>query len=97
MLIQISVALTEGETPSAVFINPCTIQGWRPFSVSIQPAVFMMNGVTTAHTAARRNHLDVASLRRCTSHAPHSASAAIAVARYAITRIDQYWMKTFGT
>ena len=54
-----SVALTDGETPTTVFIRPCTIHGWRPFSVSIQPAVFMRNGVTTAHTASRRNHRDL--------------------------------------
>ena len=32
-----SVADTDGDTPLAVFIRPWTIQGWRPFSVSIQP------------------------------------------------------------
>ena len=44
-----SVAETDGDTPLAVFINPWTIQGWRPFSVSIQPAVFMRKGRITAH------------------------------------------------
>ncbi len=64
MLIQISVALTEGDAPAEVFISPCTIHGWRPFSVSIQPAVFMMNGVRTAHMAMRRNHFACSSRRR---------------------------------
>ena len=59
----------------SVFIRPCTIQGWRPFSVSSHPAVFMRNGVTTAHIAASRNHFDVASLPRWSSHAPHSANS----------------------
>ena len=81
MLIQISVSLTDGETPSAVFISPCTIHGWRPFSVSIQPAVFITNGVNTAQIAARRNHLEVSSRRRYSSHAPHSESSTIPVAR----------------
>src|SRR6201991_3232219 len=94
-LMMVSVVLTDGETPSVVFISPWTIHGWRPFSVSIQPAVFITNGVTTASIAARRNHLD-SSLRRRSSHAPHSDKAATAVARYAITRIDQYWTNTFG-
>ena len=61
-LIQSSVTETDGETPSSTFISPCTIQGWRPFSVSTQPAVFIMNGVTIAHVAASRNHFAVASL-----------------------------------
>ena len=56
----------------------------------------MMNGVNTAHMATRRNHFDVSSRRRYISHAPHSDSSTIAVARYAITRIDQYCTNTFG-
>ena len=39
-----AVVLTDGETPSLVSCRPCTIHGWRPFSVSTQPAVFIRNG-----------------------------------------------------
>src|SRR5271165_4353186 len=95
-LIQISVDVTEGEFASIVFCRPCTIHGWRPLSVSSQPAVFIKNGVTTAHTATHRNALDSASLRRCKSHAPHSASSITSVPNPAIVRIDQYWIATFG-
>jgi len=97
MEIQMSVADTDGETPLAVFMSPWTIQGWRPFSVSIQPAVIIKNGAITAHGAIRRNHL--ARSRRCryTFHPPHNAQSMMSVARYAMTRIDQYWMKTLGT
>ena len=52
-----SVAETDGETPLAVFISPWTIQGWRPFSVSIHPAVLMRKGRITTQGAIRRNHL----------------------------------------
>ena len=54
------VALTVGDTPFLVSISPWTIHGWRPFSVSIQPAVFMRKGRITAQTARRRNHFAVA-------------------------------------
>ena len=53
-----SVEVTEGELALIVFISPCTIHGWRPFSVNSQPAVFMMKGVTTAPNPARRNHFE---------------------------------------
>src|SRR5262249_47147624 len=92
-----SVELTEGELALTVFISPCTIHGWRPFSVKNQPAVFIRNGVMTAHTPIAKNHFDRASVPLCTSQAPHRANSAISPARYAITRIDQYWMKTLGT
>ena len=76
-----SVALTEGEFALMVFISPCTIHGWRPLSVSSQPAVFIRNGVTTAHTDSRRNHFERSSLPRCSSQPPHSASSAISEPR----------------
>src|SRR3954452_11311458 len=96
MLIQISATLTEGETPSAVFINPWTIHGWRPFSVSIQPAVFMRNGVNTAQIAARWNHRAVSRRRAGNNHAPHNASSPNPGPRYPIPRNHQYRTKTFG-
>src|ERR1700752_2849036 len=92
-LMMISLVLTDGETPSVVFISPWTIHGWRPFSVSIQPAVFITKGVTRASIGAGGTLLDPGLPRR-SSHAPHSDKAATAVARYAITRIDQYWTNT---
>src|SRR5271165_2996145 len=95
-LIQISVEVTDGEFALIVFINPCTIHGWRPFSVSSQPAVFITYGVTTAQIDRRRNHFDSASLPRCRSQPPHRANNRISVPRYAIMRIDQYWMNTSG-
>jgi hypothetical protein len=33
---------TFGEFACEVFSSPCTIQGWRPISVRIQPAVAAM-------------------------------------------------------
>ena len=51
-----SVAETEGDTPFLVNMRPCTIQGCRPFSVSIQPAVLMRKGRITTQGAMRRNH-----------------------------------------
>ena len=71
-----SVLETEGDTPSAVFIRPCTIHGCLPFSVSSQPALSIRNGVTTAQVARNRNMREVASLRRYASQAPHSDSTA---------------------
>ena len=59
-----SVADTDGDTPLAVFMSPCTIQGWRPFSVSIHPAVLMRKGRSTAQGAIRRNHLALSNRRR---------------------------------
>src|SRR4051794_19668194 len=93
----ISVLLTEGDTPSDVFMRPCTIHGWRPFSVSIQPAVFITSGAAAAQVATHRNTRAWGSRPRHHSHTPHSASRAASEPRYAITRIDQYWTKTFGT
>ena len=55
MLMISSVVPTDGETPSLVSIRPCTIHGCRPFSVSIQPAVFIRNGDATAQVATNRN------------------------------------------
>ena len=81
MLIASSVVLTEVDTPSAVFISPWTIHGWRPFSVSIQPAVFIRNGARTAQVATTRNTRDCVSLRRYSSQAPHSASSVIRLPR----------------
>ena len=51
--------VTDGEFALIVFIRPCTIQGWRPLSVSIQPAVFMTNGVTTAQEREPQEPLGV--------------------------------------
>ena len=72
MLIHSQVVLTVGEMPFLVSMMPCTIHGWRPLSVSSQPAVFIRNGSTAAHTATHRNTRDVASLPRRISHSPHS-------------------------
>src|ERR1700751_12963 len=96
-LIQISVALTDGEFETAVFWRPWTIHGWRPLSVKSQPAVFIRNGVTTAHTDSQRNNLEVRSLPRWSNQPPHNANSRTSDPRPAITRIDQYWIATFGT
>ena len=61
-LIQMSVALTASEFALTVFNSPCTIHGWRPDSVSNQPAVFIKNGVITAQTAIHKNSLELRSL-----------------------------------
>ena len=62
------------DTPSLVSIRPWTIQGWRPFSVNSQPAVFIMNGAMANQVAAHRNQRDRSRRWRHTAHAPHSAS-----------------------
>ena len=60
-LIQMSVEVTAGEFATAVFCSPCTIQGCLPFSVTNHPAVFIKNGVMTAHTPSNRNTLELRS------------------------------------
>ncbi len=59
-----SAADTDGDTPADVFMRPWTIQGWRPLSVSIHPAVFIRNGATATQGAMRRNHLERSSRLR---------------------------------
>ena len=75
------VALTDGETPLRVSCRPCTIQGWRPFSVSIQPAVLMTKGTITAQMAMRQNQGEASSFLRRMSHSPHSESRKMRPAR----------------
>src|SRR5580704_2972849 len=96
-LIQISVELTDGELATAVFWRPWTIHGWRPLSVSSQPVVFIRNGVTTAHTHSVRNSRELRRRSLYRSHPPHSESSRTRLPRYAMIRIDQYWMNTSGT
>ena len=81
MLIQSQVVLTVGEMPFLVSMMPCTIQGWRPLSVSSQPAVFNTNGSTAPQTATHRNTRDVASFFRRISHSPHTAMSRITTPR----------------
>ena len=71
-----TVAVPDGrDTPSAVCISPCTIHGWRPFSVSIQPAVFITNGARTAQIASRQEPAATSADRlRHSSQPPHSDS-----------------------
>jgi hypothetical protein len=71
-LIHSVVVLTVGEIPFLVSMMPCTIHGWRPLSVRNQPAVFIKNGSTAAHTATHRNRRDAASFPRRISHSPHT-------------------------
>ena len=59
-----SVAETEEDTPFLVSMSPWTIQGCRPFSVSIQPHVLIKKGRITTQGAVRRNHLARSSLWR---------------------------------
>src|SRR6188472_34108 len=96
-LIHNHVVLTFDEMPSLVSMMPCTIHGCRPLSVRNQPAVFIKNGSTAPHTATHRHTRDVASFLRRISHSAHSPISRTRAARYAITRIPQYWMNTFGT
>ena len=77
-LITISVVLTDGEMPSAVCIRPCTIHGWRPFSVSIHPAVLHDERHGTAQIATHRNRAGGRQLL-----APASATAPTAPSRRA--------------
>ena len=54
-LMPSQVVLTLGEFASLVFSRPCTIQGWRPISVRIQPAVAAMYGRAIATSAVHWN------------------------------------------
>src|SRR6476469_2361579 len=72
-LIQIDVGLTEGETPWLVCINPWTIHGWRPLSVSNQPAVFITKGMAAAQIASHRNHRVLITFFRHKRYTPRSA------------------------
>src|SRR3954453_2286464 len=92
MLVTTHQVRTEGETPLLVLMRPCTIHGCRPFSVSIQPAVLMTNGSAAIQTASRRNQPGRSSRPRQIRQHPQSAKRNTRDARYAMTRIDQYWM-----
>src|SRR5262249_50374509 len=96
-LIHSQLVDTVGEIPFLVSMMPCTIHGWRPDSVSSQPAVFIRNGSTAPQTATQRNTREMASVLRQASHSPHSPMSRTTTPRQAIARIDQYWMNTFGT
>ena len=74
-LIHSVVVLTVGEIPFLVSMMPWTIHGCRPLSVSSQPAVFITNGSTAAHTATHKNTREVASFFRRISHSPHSENS----------------------
>ena len=80
-LIQSSVVLTDGDRPFFVSMMPCTIHGWRPLSVSSQPAVFIRNGSTTSQVAIHRKRLEVASFLRRFSHSPQRATRVTTTAR----------------
>ena len=69
------VALTPGDTPFLVSIKPCTIHGWRPFSVRNQPAVFIKKGAMANQVANNKNHRDRSRLRRQIAHPPHRAKS----------------------
>jgi hypothetical protein len=71
-LIHSHAVLTVGEIPFLVSMMPWTIHGWRPLSVSSQPAVFIRNGRIAPHTATHKNTRDVASVLRCSSQSPHT-------------------------
>ena len=94
--IQTSVLLTEGDEAFLVSSSPCTIQGWRPLSVSSQPAVLIEEhqdhrpgGDDQPHPGARA----APQQQPC----PPQRDQTTIVPPYAITRIPQYWMKTLGT
>ena len=70
-----SVLVTEGELALTVFCSPWTIQGWRPLSVNNQPAVFIRNGVITAHTESHRKTLALCSVPLTSNQPPHSANS----------------------
>ena len=91
------VVLTDGDIPFLVSMMPCTIHGWRPLSVSSQPAVFIRNGSTDHQVAHHRNTREVASFSAASATAPTAHTSRTSTARYAITRMPQYWMNTFGT
>src|SRR5215469_919736 len=96
-LIHSSVVDTDGDSPCLVSMMPCTIHGWRPLSVRHQPAVLIRNGSTAPQVATQRKREEVASFPRRLSHRPQTPIRNTTMARYAITRMPQYWMNTLGT
>jgi len=80
-LIHSQVTLTVGEIPLLVSMMPCTIHGWRPLSVSSQPAVFIRNGSTAAQVATHKNTRETGSVFRRISHSPHTPMATTSTAR----------------
>jgi len=95
-LVATVAVLTLGETACEVFSRFCTIHGWRPISVRIQPKIAAMYGNAIATTAIHPNHRAFSSLRLRYSHAPTAAIPNITTPRIAITRIDQYINSTRG-
>src|SRR6478752_1798653 len=87
-LIHSHVVLTFDEIPSFVSIMPCTIHGCRPLSVRNQPAVFIKNGSTAAHTATPKNSRDVASFLWRMSDSPHRRNNRSDPERYATGHIQ---------
>ncbi len=80
---------TLGEFAWSVFSSPWTIQGWRPISVRIQPAVAAMYGNAIATIAVHWNQRAVSSFRFRYSHAPTAATMNMSTPVKAMTRIDQ--------
>src|SRR3954452_15740276 len=90
MLTAIVVELTLGEFASEVFSSPCTIHGWRPISVRIQPKLAATYGAAIVTTAVHKNQRAFFSRRLRYSHAPTAATRNMNTPSMAIARIDQY-------
>ena len=75
-LITSHVVPTAGEFALEVLSSPCTIQGWRPSSVSNQPNVVATNGTKLVTTPIQRNHLRRSSRRFQNRNAPTSDTSA---------------------
>ncbi len=75
-LIASHVVPTAGEFAPLVLSRPCTIHGWRPISVSIQPNAHATKGKKVVTTATQRNHFNRSSRRFHIRNAPISATSA---------------------
>ena len=93
-----SVRLTPGDTLAAVSSSPWTVHGWRPISLSSQPAIIAMVGSGSASRQARANHAGISRGGRgrggaAVSQRPRTDRPTVARPKTIITRKDQ---KTTG-
>src|SRR6476619_6334140 len=95
-LIATQAVDTLGEFASLVSRRPCTIHGWRPISVSTQPALAEMYGNEIPTSAIHWNQRACSSFRFRYSQAPIAATMNMTTPVIAITRIDQYATRMFG-
>src|SRR5690606_26570034 len=87
---------SSGEALSAVVSSPCTVNGWRPTSVVIQPAITATKPAGAIASAARCSAGQSYSRPRSRASRLHAPSASIASPSTTITRNDQNTIATGG-